>query len=71
MAVVYQEILHPCHAGCILLVFGGEMREMLVAVACAGEAAADPRMAKVQDSSYIRLGWWAYFKEWAANMSVS
>ena len=46
------------------------MREMLVAVACAGKAAAHPHMAKVQDSSDSGLGWWAACKQWAARLFV-
>jgi hypothetical protein len=59
-----------CIHVCILMVLGGEMREMLVAVACAGKAAAHPHMAKVQDSSDSGLGWWAAYKQWAVSLFV-
>lgn len=49
---------------------GVGMREMLVAVASAGRAAADRNAGKVQEGSSIGLGWWASCKQWAASMFV-
>jgi hypothetical protein len=49
---------------------GVEMRDMLVAVACAGRAAADPRMEKVQGGSNGGLTWWGSCKQWAASLFV-
>ena len=49
---------------------GVEMRDMLVAVACAGRAAADPRMEKVHDGSNGGLTWWGSCKQWATSLFV-
>jgi hypothetical protein len=49
---------------------GVELRDMLVAVACAGRAAADPRMEEVQDGSDGGLNWWGSCRKWASSLFV-
>lgn len=56
----------------LVLVCGVEVREMLVAVACAGMAAADSR---AENGSNRARGWWAASgkacgKQWAASLFV-
>ena len=70
-AVVYQGLSRNPASMSVRRSFSGLWCEDFGDVCgCAGRAAADRRMGKVQDGSNCGLGWWAACKQWATSLFV-